>query len=64
MKNSTAQFTQLSNFKRLQRTSICYSRSVKMHDIVIGLYINKYEFDSEGHCFASSLSNRHVGLDI
>ena len=36
-----------TRIKRLQRKSICYSRSVKMHDIVIGLYINKYEFGLE-----------------
>jgi insertion element IS1 protein InsB len=34
-----------TRIKRLQRKSICYSRSVQMHDIVIGLFINKYEFE-------------------
>ncbi|HHP7231273.1 MAG TPA: IS1 family transposase [Xenococcaceae cyanobacterium] len=33
-----------TRIKRLQRRSICYSRSVRMHDLVIGLYINHYEF--------------------
>lgn len=33
-----------TRIKRLQRKSICYSRSVQMHDLVIGLFINKYEF--------------------
>ncbi len=36
-----------TRIKRLQRKSICYSRSIQMHDLVIGLYINKYEFGLE-----------------
>ncbi len=36
-----------TRIKRLQRKSICYSRSIQMHDIVIGLFINKYEFGLE-----------------
>ena len=30
--------------KRLVRKTICYSKSIQMHDIVIGLFINRYEF--------------------
>ncbi len=30
--------------KRLTRKTICFSKSEKMHDIVIGLLINKVEF--------------------
>jgi insertion element IS1 protein InsB len=30
--------------KRLVRKTICFSRSVHMHDIVIGLFINRFEF--------------------
>ena len=30
--------------KRLARRSICFSKSVQMHDLVIGLFINRYEF--------------------
>lgn len=33
-----------TRIKRLARSTICFSRSVQMHDIVIGLFINKYEF--------------------
>ena len=33
-----------TRIKRLQRKTICYSRSEEMHDIVIGLFINRYEF--------------------
>ncbi|WP_216844696.1 IS1 family transposase [Microcystis aeruginosa] len=31
-------------YASLQRKTICYSRSEEMHDIVIGLFINRYEF--------------------
>ncbi len=30
--------------KRLTRKTICFSKLEKMHDIVIGLFINRYEF--------------------
>jgi len=30
--------------KRLVRKTICLSKSVLLHDIVIGLFINRYEF--------------------
>ena len=30
--------------KRLARKTICFSKSITMHDIVIGLFINRYEF--------------------
>ncbi|MFM7888933.1 MAG: IS1 family transposase [Pseudanabaena sp.] len=30
--------------KRLARKTICFSKSIVMHDIVIGLFINRYEF--------------------
>jgi insertion element IS1 protein InsB len=30
--------------KRLTRKTICFSKSIQMHDIVIGLFINRYEF--------------------
>ena len=33
-----------TRIKRLQRQTICFSKIVPMHDLVIGLYINKYEF--------------------
>jgi hypothetical protein len=33
-----------TRIKRLQRKTICYSRLEEMHDIVIGLFINRYEF--------------------
>jgi insertion element IS1 protein InsB len=35
--------------KRLTRKTICFSKSEKMHDIVIGLLINKVEFGVDIH---------------
>lgn len=31
--------------KRLARKTICFSKSIEMHDLVIGLFINHYEFE-------------------
>ena len=33
-----------TRLKRLARQTICFSKLDKMHDIVIGLFINRYEF--------------------
>ncbi len=33
-----------TRIKRLARKTICFSRSEEMHDIVIGLFINRFEF--------------------
>ena len=33
-----------TRIKRLVRKTICFSKSEQMHDIVIGLFINRYEF--------------------
>jgi len=33
-----------TRIKRLMRKTICFSRSTQMHDIVIGLFVNHYEF--------------------
>jgi insertion element IS1 protein InsB len=33
-----------TRIKRLVRKTICFSRSVQMHAIVIGLFINRFEF--------------------
>jgi len=32
------------SLKRLARKTICFSKSVILHDIVIGLFINPFEF--------------------
>jgi len=33
-----------TRIKRLVRKTICFSKSVRMHEIVIGLFINRFEF--------------------
>jgi insertion element IS1 protein InsB len=33
-----------TRIKRLARKTICFSKSMQMHDIVIGLFVNRYEF--------------------
>jgi len=33
-----------TRIKRLARRTICFSKLEKLHDIVIGLFINRYEF--------------------
>jgi len=34
-----------TRIKRLDRKNICFSKSEWLHDIVIGLFVNRYEFD-------------------
>ena len=36
-----------TRIKRLCRKTICFSKSELMHDTIIGLFINKYEFGME-----------------
>lgn len=33
-----------TRIKRLARKTICFSKSIWLHDVVIGLFINRYEF--------------------
>ena len=33
-----------TRIKRLGRKTICFSKSVQMHDLVIGMFVNRYEF--------------------
>jgi len=33
-----------ARIKRLVRKTICFSKSAQMHDIVIGLFVNRYAF--------------------
>jgi len=33
-----------TQIKRLVRKTICFSKSVQMHELVIGLFINRFEF--------------------
>jgi len=34
-----------TRIKRLVRRTICFSKIERVHDLVIGLFINRYEFD-------------------
>ena len=34
-----------TRIKRLVRRTLCFSKSTAMHEIVIGLFINRFEFD-------------------
>jgi insertion element IS1 protein InsB len=38
------QLTLRTRLKRLARKPMCFSKSVFMHDTVIGLFVNRYEF--------------------
>jgi insertion element IS1 protein InsB len=38
------QLTLRTRIKRLARKTICFSKTKQMHDIVIGLFVNRYEF--------------------
>jgi len=33
-----------TRIKRLARKTVCFSKSIWLHDVVIGLFINRYEF--------------------
>jgi len=33
-----------TRIKRLVRKTICFSKCIELHDIVIGLFVNRYEF--------------------
>jgi insertion element IS1 protein InsB len=33
-----------TRMKRLVRRTLCFSKTERMHDLVIGLFINRYEF--------------------
>ncbi len=35
-----------TRIKRLARKTICFSKTGEMHDLVIGLFVNRYEFAS------------------
>ena len=41
------QLTLRTRIKRLVRKTICFSKSTEMHDSVIGLFVNRFEFGME-----------------
>jgi insertion element IS1 protein InsB len=44
-----------TRIKRLVRKTISFSKSIQMHDIVLGLFINRYEFGLRVRSISSSL---------
>jgi hypothetical protein len=40
----TTHLTFRARIKRLVRKTICFSKSIQMHQLVIGLFINRFEF--------------------
>jgi insertion element IS1 protein InsB len=36
--------TRHGRMKRLARKTICFSKTIQMYDIVIGLFVNRYAF--------------------
>lgn len=42
--STTTQLTLRTLIKRLVRKTICFSKSTQMHDIVLGLFVNRYAF--------------------
>jgi insertion element IS1 protein InsB len=42
-----------TRLKRLNRKTICFSRDEKIHDNVLGMYINRYYFQN-GRCVKSA----------
>ena len=43
-KSERKHLTFRTRLKRLVRKTICFSKSMRMQDIVIGLFVNRYEF--------------------
>jgi IS1 family transposase len=43
-KSERKQLTLRTRIKRLVRKTICFSKTTQMHDIVIGLFVNRYTF--------------------
>ena len=41
---SRKHLTLRTRIKRLVRKTICFSKTTQMHDIVLGLFVNRYAF--------------------
>ena len=37
-----------TRIKRLVRKTICFPKSIELHNLVIGLFINRFEFEGPG----------------
>jgi IS1 family transposase len=44
MHDIQSEFILRTRVKRLVRRTICFSKTERMHDLVIGLFVNRYEF--------------------
>jgi insertion element IS1 protein InsB len=54
-----------TRIKRLVRKTICFSKSIQIHDIVIGLFVNRYEFglnQATQHWNTSSSRKRAISV--
>lgn len=49
-----------TRIKRLTRKTICFSKNISMHDIVIGLFINHYDFGIPLHVFCPNLFSCNI----
>ena len=43
-KSASKHINMRTRMKRLVRRTLCFSKTERMHDLVIGLFINRYEF--------------------
>ena len=43
-KEARKHLTLRTRIKRLVRKTICFSKTIQMHDIVLGLFVNRYAF--------------------
>ena len=49
-----------TRIKRLVRRTICFSKTVHMHDLVIGIFINRYEFGCQSDMQSTDLKHLPV----
>lgn len=43
-----------THIKRLARRTICFFKTIQMHDIVIGLFTNRYEFGQQFNALSTA----------
>ena len=49
-----------TRIKRLVRRTICFSKTERMHDLVIGLFINRYEFGVQSNTGSTPLEHLRI----
>jgi len=52
-----------TRIKRRVRKTICFSKSTQMHDIVLGLFVNRYAFGRAVYKWPSPLLEHYRLLD-